>query len=1220
MDPEPPITFKETRVNLEPSSPVSVVQIRLPSPSTFKSRDRRLQNTDKYGEEERTYRSKNLATAASIYHRKNHDSPRTFLWRVLEDDYVLSIRAADVCKKTNTDDANLILHLRFPNPIRTSCIALADPAEHDALNLFVLDHSNYLYTITLRPDHFRKRSTTENGLGDACKSHLAGSFSFKHPHRLIAVSAYHVIVTFHDGGIIRFDRNKSHDGTSQHLGYYTRDALILTRTIPIGSGHLWKETNFSAQGWAQGLKSLMPFPFQGGQTVKHGKANMELTAATAVASDSLGVEDAHFLFTVCLDHRLRIWNVRSGAILYTGDMLGVERPPQDIGKWVIDPTRNNLVRIVGQVEGKRTLVTYSPVANEFKFWKVEANDDSTIFVHDMFPDHTMTPPAPASGDVWTMADFGVAQPTGSALHLWVLWKNNLTYRAQKVEFGASASANTEAQWKNNWSGVYVDNVSPNADSANFGDPTDATEKWLQVIFYPGRFSKATLETALAMYERGLGTKEASPRNGRGLAESICSVLGSTATLDKLSSGEMDYEQFRSHGQVQWRRFYRLVLELDKQRGEALSLALDHNSDVAWVLCADLVGAMHQCSTLEQIYYDPVADPETDNVTALITAGLGLVENFSDAIMQQSNAALRLELFEESGKTDMDRIQRFFDESGSWRGISEEDASQVVETLGTEFRIVTPDLYRQLVELFEAPEDARVKEVRHPLTEFGRRIVVKSVQDTATLQWQILLSQLLLLVHMEYEYDEENEDSALHSRFDIGHVYRQVIEALRRLELVRWLVKTDITVPVLLRSERSSNSPVVTKRPDETRTITAFEAFVSHLLGLDDVDDEAVASSLTDVVIDICAPNSGIELSPALIQCSLLKRDRPDLALELSPFCTHDPFSVYIQGRVLLSLKDYTSAALSFKKAAVGMSKSSDFCRISCHFLTVHLLGVPMAHPNLHTGGLLDDYEKKLLNSGLANYYSHIVSLYDKHRAFSYVIEFARLALQFTRGAESRALRVEMSSRLFTASTSISRFEMAHATLLSMPDRALQHSCLKKLVERMCETNQTSELIALPFSGLQEEVDDILFQKCKTTVDIVRGTPYHNILYAWRITHNDYRGAAAVLHDRLQKLQQAGEGDKLAAGEDVLDTAVTKQFLMLINALSCVDPKQAWITVEEVPSLTPDDIAVAAKPKRKVVTLADLRRQYQAEMDRIAAIQNNQFGLAAEEDDVMVIDP
>lgn len=279
----------------------------------------------------------------------------------------------------------------------------------------------------------------------------------------------------------------------------------------------------------------------------------------------------------------------------------------------------------------------------------------------------------------------------------------------------------------------------------------------------------------------------------------------------------------------------------------------------------------------------------------------------------------------------------------------------------------------------------------------------------------------------------------------------------------------------------------------------------------------------------------------------------------------------------------------------------------------------MKFTDLRSGGLLDETEKNLLNGGLANYYSHIVSLYDRYKAFSYVIDFARLSLQFAHAPDAKATRIEMLSRLFTASTSISRFEMAHATLLSMPDRALQNSCLRKLVERMCETAQTSELITLPFSGLQDQVDEILDQKCRNTADVVRGTPYHKILYAWRITHNNYRGAAAVLHDRLQKLRQAGEGDRLS-GEDMLDTTVTRQFLMLINALSCVDPKQAWITIEE--AAPPDAEGVAnggTDTTRKVVTLADLRRQYQVELDRIAAIQNNQFGFTGD-DDVMVIDP
>jgi nuclear pore complex protein Nup160 len=145
--------------------------------------------------------------------------------------------------------------------------------------------------------------------------------------------------------------------------------------------------------------------------------------------------------------------------------------------------------------------------------------------------------------------------------------------------------------------------------------------------------------------------------------------------------------------------------------------------------------------------------------------------------------------------------------------------------------------------------------------------------------------------------------------------------------------------------------------------------------------------------------------------------------------------------------------------------------------------------------------------------------------------------------------------------------------------------------------------------MQQDVDDILAQRCKTTMDVVQGSPYHQLLYSWRIKHNNYRGAATVLFDRIQKLRLVGEADKIA-GDDTLDTPVTKQYLLLINALTCVEPKQAWI-YDESGLDSGDGVA-----KRKLVTLADVRKQYQDELDRIAAIQNNQFGFEA--DDVMEI--
>jgi nuclear pore complex protein Nup160 len=231
----------------------------------------------------------------------------------------------------------------------------------------------------------------------------------------------------------------------------------------------------------------------------------------------------------------------------------------------------------------------------------------------------------------------------------------------------------------------------------------------------------------------------------------------------------------------------------------------------------------------------------------------------------------------------------------------------------------------------------------------------------------------------------------------------------------------------------------------------------------------------------------------------------------------------------------------------------------------------------------------------------------------------------------------------------------------MEDESMQRSYLRRLVEKMCEGGQNAELINLPFSGLQTKVDDILLEKCKGIKDVVGGVPYHQILYAWRISHNDYRGGAAILLDRLQKLRQAGEGDKVG-NDDALDTQVTRQYLLLINALSCVPTKEAYI-LEDVPAseverprqdgsksddledhigdlaerldaeakvhqngkLAEDEHTLVGRmaqfsarhhesgQPRKFLTLADVRKQYQQELDRIVAIQNNQFGFTAEDD-------
>jgi nuclear pore complex protein Nup160 len=226
--------YKEARLDLDPATQGSTLAIRLPphGASTIPSRpaQKRSHVTEiPIAEDEIAFRRSHLATAATIYHRSHHKSPRSFLWRVLEDGKVLSIRAVDVSRPSNTIDANLTLRLTFPNPIIPGCITLSDSKDHDALSIFVITDAKHLYTLTLRPDFFRKPSSTEDNVGDWCKSYASSAFTFKSPHRLAALGADQLLIAAQDGSLVKLDRNSGGDGRTSPLHHMSMRMLIKIR-------------------------------------------------------------------------------------------------------------------------------------------------------------------------------------------------------------------------------------------------------------------------------------------------------------------------------------------------------------------------------------------------------------------------------------------------------------------------------------------------------------------------------------------------------------------------------------------------------------------------------------------------------------------------------------------------------------------------------------------------------------------------------------------------------------------------------------------------------------------------------------------------------------------------------------------------------------------------------------------------------------------------------
>ena len=903
--------YKESRINLDPAIQGSTVQIRLPASHAVttwtKAGPRRSQILDvPIAEDENAFKYRQLASAASIYHRQHHGSPKSFLWRLLEDAKVLSINVVDISKQTNTADANLTLRLVFPSPVRSGCIALSDSPDHDVLSIFVLLESNHLYTLTLRPEYFRKASSTEDNVSDWCKIYSASAFGIasKTPHRLAALSTNELLISQYNGELLRLVRKPASDGSDWTATQHSESGVSFRNIIRWGGA----ATN-----------------------MKYGNGSIEFAAATSIATPSTLIDGSHYAFVVSLDHKLRVWNFNTNKIVYMGDILNQEtHEGVDAPKQVIHPSvSSQLVKVYGNSNEESALcVTFSPLGTgEFKFWGVSAIDENKLNVVDHFPNNKLEPLAPTS-DLWTLADFAVVENPGSYT-IWVLWKNNISSRIQSLTFDTDLSVkNIREKWRLDWSLMATETLRETPiPSIIPGDSTDLTDKWLQFILTPGKFSLATLETCLTIYEQGIGASKETLRKSASLPERMCSIIASNVDLGRKSNGQMAYEEFRTATDEQWHRFYRLLLELDKNRGEALSMVVDPQG-IPWVVLSDGVIAVRACSDMEIVWHNqnqsmrqrrnPAASfKDTELVVPLVKAAADLKESLSDQMLNNCRSALLGELFEEPVLIGSVRLSALYEKCDFANQIGDDEFDQLKQTLGGTFVDVTPEVYGALLMLMTCDEELIRQQHLLPLAEFGNKLIVKGVQEVVELHRNIYLDQLILLILIESEINHTEEGIA----FDTAEVFGLLLTNLKRLELISWLASTQISLPLPKEASGYSTdkSLIIAKKPaPSVETVTVLEGVLRHLLGHDIKRKEPLVTVITEVIVQICDPESRYEAHSPQVQCFLMKHGRPDLAVDFSRFTALHPFDVYIQGRVQLALNDASAASTLFKKAAYGI--------------------------------------------------------------------------------------------------------------------------------------------------------------------------------------------------------------------------------------------------------------------------------------------------------------
>ncbi|KAF2019028.1 hypothetical protein BU24DRAFT_364414 [Aaosphaeria arxii CBS 175.79] len=1203
--------YTEARLNIQPAYPGSTIAFTLPATttSTFGTRTqpkRSVVNDESIGQDEGEFARRHLGTDGSMYFRRKQDSyPRSLLWRLLDKRKALEIQAVDLDQDSRgTHEANLTIILQFSAPIRPFCIAFAEPDDRDAVTIFAITSANDLYSITLHRDFFSNPTASEQDIGDWCKRSSINQFVLRVPYRLTALNHNELLVSLDNGGILQLKRD-------------AKDELA------------WSEILYQQSSWTGSVRGWLPW--KGEQKIRFDNTDLDATAAAAVALSP----DKQHIFSVCLNHRLRVWNIASGRPGLQLDLLGEPiHTNEKTTPYFIGPSQLGLMSVVniqGGVDGALYhVVTYSPKQHQFKFWGIRDADDLELGFYEVKQGVDFIPPVDELMDstVWTLEEFIINPgPAGwRGTELWIRARSGPSSRVYSLKFDLNEDSKKLAEiWKNEWVSVDLGPLTIDALKTNPSNPSDAeidpseafdlasTEKWLDFLFFPSRFTTATLETALVVFQRGFSQEKGAQIPTRGsLKERICSTIGAFAAIR--CPEDSDALAFEESVAAQWQAFYGLIRDLHKRRGESLSLVYDFKEDMPWLVQSDYVTAIRQCSEPETFRLNVSAlsssrslsgplrkqlpNNETGDVARLLNAAASFRRGLPTSFQQQLQDQVEAELLQSQSLSIVDRMELLEQNLDLSRQVSDEDLSLLVEDLGMDVKDLTTDKFLHAISLLGQKEEGSLNRKRQA-TRYGVQALITISQEVLQLNYSTLLDLLVLVLFMQFEEDLSEE-------FEASEVYIELINQLKDCVVLTWLASNAWAN----QASTGPSSENMMKHLSDTYNLsrklpltqTVLEGIYGHRafdLSIPRVLKSNFLTYWARAWLSQTFEHRGYDATLDDIMGILLLQKEYVVAARFSKLLGDDNYTTYLKGRMHVALGENHLASICFQKAAyhlgVGMFSLEDAD-------TINLIPVD---------------QQDSFSDGLPKYYHHVLGLFEKVKAYTYVADFARLGLRALNGNENEELKTDLLLRLFTASVQTSRFDEAYTALTRHTNSALRFSDLRKLVKVMIQQDQTQALLKFPFVGLVDDVDNILTDLCHNTLNLSSGPPYYEILYAFRISRNNFRGAAAILYERLQRLKTTS-----SQAHDPADESLTQCYLMIINTLSSVSKEDAYLLADQRiadPGAPQWGLGKAKKSlTRQIVTLDSLRKEYQAELDRVEAIENGQYPFLDNGDDMDIL--
>lgn len=1232
--------YTETALQAKPSTPSSLVRIQVPrSDGSYRNRPVEDPNRQVFPKNEKAYAAEFLSSQTSLYFRQRKAYPRTFLWKVVDSDHVLQIQCADLARAADdTQEAHLTLSLEFQDKIIPSGVVFSDTEQEDVLYAFVVAHKSSslrgdqyeLHTIAIPSNYFRKATNVQKDTKKWCSTYLSSGFVMSRPYKLHAHGPYELFIAYEGGKIQKLTRQfQSAEWEATHL-----EDKDIGGTVGRTVGRLVK--------WGA------PAPVEGDPR--------SLPSSTAHA---MVAGKPEHLYTLCLNHTLRVWHLVNGTVVATKDLLDKPRHKHD--NIQINSGESGFIKLIkSDLMSHAVLVTYSPLdGGQFKFWDVRGGLTHEMTIEDKYPDNKLSPPDPdpTGNTIWSVTGFEITHDdTTKQSEIWVMFRNNNYHQLYGAHFDF---ASLPEAWSSNWVQTSPSVLTkPTPPDLVKSDAQDPTSKWLDFMLFPGRYPAALLHTALSIYETAMSTRTSSRRSTT-VQERLVSTIATTVALRKYSEGDIDCDRFAIDTDFQWRNFWRIVERINDLRQAPVSLSLDVFAGMPWITMADQCCAVRECSMTELLGFNAAADlagqerlllerwpyrnvgvdsnTPLETMAGLVSTSAAFRKSFAPELALDISDALEEELLHDAEFPVPYRVNEFYERVSFNESILNETFHQLEADIGAigGLGALRTELFLLILETLPQKVHDTVSALR--TTVFGSNVLCSGMQEAITSSRQLVFDLLMLVIFLEGEINHDEPNTI---PFDAAQLFVQMTALLKEYDKNLWLISHVRLVPLQVLGEApvpNSSRRNMEVSPQNGRYVTILEDAVAKAIRPQAVVEKPQTFMLTDLLGLIESWINGNEEvtsddSVVYIQCDLIAQKNISFASDFLRFQPNTAWSTYVKGRLHVIRAEYDLAARYFQKAAYPLA-----------------CGRAVGKLNDMSAGLLSLMDVEHFNNGMPLYYQHILELFEDAGSYTQMAHFARLSLQSMAPGQKEPVpnfRSHMLSRLFTAELKESRFMAAFDALIQFSDVALQKKSLVSLVTAIVDPrglNTTSSgalrtLQRLPIAlrpHLAAHLDQhlLMLAKKQTSVTETWSTSsthvdYLKILHAIRVSQGDYRGSLSVLLDRVRLVKKSSR-----ARGDPQATELRRALLTLINAMTCVEPDEAYILTEaeeqtnsRQTSLTNGEMDVdagagAKKTKRVILTLDDLRREYQKVLDRCSRIERGDFdfggGVDSDEDeDVM----